>query len=385
MITAGSMAPTPPPDLARAFDPNGPKRIYAFVGSGPSNDAGLPNWKELLEHIARAADLYDKVAPALQSGRLLDVAHYLARKTSEEAVARRVVHEIKTFMPDEPSDLHRLIVKIPFDGIITTNYDFLLSEADEKNRFDPPTTSVPPDLNAPFIFHMHGSMNDYGKIVLTKSGYDHFALGEARQEVQFLNNIFQNNVVLFIGFGFRDANIESILRDMKDLGVTDGWSMFGLVPKLKHEAHDEVFHEALMHRNVRPVYIEHPEEDEHGVEALKAWLGALGRAADRLKKSCAHPVSRANPPKPLDDITDVLRATEYNPLIQDALDSLPDRPDLKDSTKRLIGGRGAPKLYGWLDEQETRVLLRHLYENRPSSALRDILSCFPPAPTLISD
>jgi len=59
-----------PAELLDAFDAGEGQGVVAFVGSGPSCDAGLPNWADLLERVAKDVGLYEKVKPHIRSGKV---------------------------------------------------------------------------------------------------------------------------------------------------------------------------------------------------------------------------------------------------------------------------------------------------------------------------
>src|SRR5260370_26724955 len=126
-------------DLIEAFDPRKGEGLVAFVGSGPSCSAGLPSWPELLRQIATEVNLESDVEGYLSRGEFLQVAQFLAEERSEAEIRERVAKRIRQ-AAKSPSAIHELIVKVPFSGIITTNYDLLLTDADQSRRFNLPVT-----------------------------------------------------------------------------------------------------------------------------------------------------------------------------------------------------------------------------------------------------
>src|SRR5947209_2087608 len=118
-----------PIDLLEAFDPNSKQGVVAFVGSGPSCDAGLPSWPELLRRVAAEIELDGEIEHYLNKGEFLKIATFLSNQRSERDIQERVAKQIER-ASREPSSIHKLIVSLPFAGIITTNYDLLLTVAD---------------------------------------------------------------------------------------------------------------------------------------------------------------------------------------------------------------------------------------------------------------
>src|SRR5258708_2556398 len=182
-----------PIDLLEAFDRHRGSGVVAFVGSGPSCDAGLPNWPELLRRVAVEVGLESEVEERLDKGEFLKVAQFLARERSEKDIQERVVKQIER-IERGPSQIHRLLVNLPFVGIVTTNYDLLLTEADSDRNFKPAithqNTSVRAKLRERFILHLHGHVSDPESIIITRQGYDYIELKDDKVR-QFLASVFQ--------------------------------------------------------------------------------------------------------------------------------------------------------------------------------------------------
>ncbi len=112
---------------------------WAFVGSGPSVDAGLKSWTGLVDLVAEqpgASDIARDGAytSARSSGNLPLAFEYLT-----SALGRRaVVDIIETALPSthRPGRMHELLAALPFAGYITTNYDLMLEVA-LRNRGEP--------------------------------------------------------------------------------------------------------------------------------------------------------------------------------------------------------------------------------------------------------
>src|SRR5260370_17596170 len=108
-----------PIDLLEAFDRHEGQGVVAFVGSGPSCHAGLPNWPDLLRRVAVEVGLEQEIEKYLDRGEFLKVAEFLARQRSERNIQERVAKQIER-SEQGPSSIHKLIVNLPFACIVTT-------------------------------------------------------------------------------------------------------------------------------------------------------------------------------------------------------------------------------------------------------------------------
>jgi hypothetical protein len=357
-----------PVALTSDFDQKYGKGVVAFVGSGPSIDSGLPRWEGLVSALARACQRDKEVQASVSAGRLLDVAQYLAHETSETAILEKAAQIIRDCRPRH-LDTQKEIVGLPFSGIVTTNYDHLLVEADTTRRFALPishrTSGLRDWLRQRFMFHLHGHIGDPASIILTKASYDTFALGERTQTLEFVRGVFQAHTVLFIGFGFRDENIDSLLRVFVDHGITSSWSVFALLPGGPDV--DKVRDHALRRRNVNPIYFD---------GALSGWLNTLNRAVSAMNRAIQFPVSKQLPESLVEQIAALLGSIEYAQVAQAALGAT-GRPDLR-GLATTQGAVDWPGLMHRIDGGEMRALLRIVNQAQQHELIENALTCLPP-------
>jgi len=365
-----------PIDLLEAFDRQRGSGVVAFVGSGPSCDAGLPNWPELLRRIAVEVGLESEVEDRLNKGDFLKVAQFLARERSEKDIQERVAKQIER-VKGAPSQIHRLLVSLPFAGIITTNYDLLLTEADTARNFRLAMTHENSGLRATlrerFMLHLHGHVGDPESIIITRQGYDYIELKGDRIR-QFLAGVFQTRSVLFIGFGFADDHIDDILRDLKEKGVLGESTVFALIPQTL--ASDGVAHASLRHRSINPIYL--PDTGDYGVRELKAWLEDLQRSLNQIDSSQRESVITLRPKYLVDKIESLLSSDEWLPLLAKALSTLPNRPDLQHSIRLKLRANDVRPILERLGLDEMRTVLISINTAKRDPVVEDALTCFPP-------
>ncbi|HEX8137257.1 MAG TPA: SIR2 family protein [Pyrinomonadaceae bacterium] len=191
-----------------------------FLGSGISIQAGLPNWRGLLEKILEQSNAYLKEPISLeeldqlyrelkQKETGISEAEYppLEKATDIFDIDKRFYPEIASFLkakidagggqaqwrrildsilnPEAErsgSTIHEAIVTLPWHAIVTTNYDTLIEGAYER-KFGPQSRPLfvarPGDIGLDkhgqekFVYKIHGDISDPDSIiVLTKEEYD---------------------------------------------------------------------------------------------------------------------------------------------------------------------------------------------------------------------
>ncbi len=304
------------------------------------------------------------------------MAQFLARERSEKDIQERVVKQIER-IERGPSQIHRLLVNLPFVGIVTTNYDLLLTEADSDRNFKPAIThqnaSLRAKLRERFILHLHGHVSDPESIIITRQGYDYIELKDDKVR-QFLASVFQTKSVLFIGFGFADEHIDEILRDLKDKGVLGESTVFALIPG---SLTDRVLHENLRFRSINPIYI--ADTGDHGVREMQVWLESLRRALTRIDSSQLQSVTILKPKYLVDQIESLLASSdEWMPLLAKALTTLPNRPDLQHSTRLKLRATDVRQILERLGLDEMRTVLISINKAKRDPVIEDALTCFPP-------
>ncbi len=188
-------------------------RLVLFIGAGVSANSGVPTWKELIRQMKEElpASLQDetddlKVAQAYKDVR--GEKEYLDK-----------VKEVLRHNSVIPNPIHQAIFDINPVHVLTTNYDDLLEQelAAELKQYDivRQDLDLPNMSNASTIVKMHGDFQ-VGNIVLTETDYFNYAKNFPLIRA-FVQSIFANKLVVFIGFSFADLNLKMILNDIKNI------------------------------------------------------------------------------------------------------------------------------------------------------------------------
>jgi hypothetical protein len=223
-------------------------RCALFVGAGLSKASGYPLWTELLETLIKAAETLRSIsvsgakelrtlAASKEASKLLMVAQELSDRVGREVFLEEIV---KVFSDDTkmPSAAHNILPTIPFDLILTTNYDRLLERAYASPGHVPRTYT---HNNAPdfadalwrrkfFILKAHGDVDHRTEIVVTERDYRDIIFRSQGYRAA-MSAIFTMRSVLFIGVSLDDPELRLLLGYLYDVFHGSGSYHFALVPK----------------------------------------------------------------------------------------------------------------------------------------------------------
>ncbi len=206
-------------------------KCILMIGAGISrkcigkNRRPLPNWFEFLESFTewkkRRDELshedYKEILQLLENGKYPLVAEELIESLPPEDFGRYLDDSFEPRMII-PSYLHDLIPLLPFRGIITTNYDNLIERAYVRCYERLPKVFSHLDIEEGvnvfehefFIVKLHGDIEDPQSIVLSQKSYASLLYNSPKYR-EFLEKVFADYSILFIGYGGNDPDIESTL------------------------------------------------------------------------------------------------------------------------------------------------------------------------------
>jgi hypothetical protein len=204
------------------------KRCAVFVGAGLSISSGLPTWKDLInELIAEVANLPFNTAGDVEDYKKLidDPSKYLMLAQDIKDSLGKVFFDYLTrrFTDQKikPTKNHELLINLPLNFIITTNYDNLIEKAYVAKYLDIPPTlifSQSKDIayklwnREYFVLKAHGDVRiNKEQIIMTENDYREI-LFKSPGFQSALQVMFSTNTILFIGTSFTDPDFILMMR-----------------------------------------------------------------------------------------------------------------------------------------------------------------------------
>lgn len=212
-----------------------------FAGAGVSARGGIPTWGSYLAKLGAAASEYDEyikfmIDRAVAAGAFEDAASlYLMCRDMPESTKFKEMQAPLLEFNWEPI---RSLVRLPFQSVVTTNFDRLLFSAYAKSvgqaarevNIDDPALSGSIYSDDLYVARIHGRVEVPSSMRLSK---EHFALLQANASYgAFLDHIFTKRQVLFVGFSFLDPAISAVLRSVRSKTASlHGQEHWALVPE----------------------------------------------------------------------------------------------------------------------------------------------------------
>lgn len=185
-------------------------KLVPFVGAGVSYDSGVPLWNDIIKKFCEHLGLDSKNQDYLK----IPQYYYNNRGFKEYKDLLNDIFLSNTYTPNE---LHKSIVDLGTDLIITTNYDKLLEATFvERGKFvdviceDKDFTY---SMNSKKLIKMHGDL-DRDNIVLKEDDYINYSQNFCLIE-NFLKSIIGSHTLLFIGYSLSDYNVKQIFSWVK--------------------------------------------------------------------------------------------------------------------------------------------------------------------------
>jgi hypothetical protein len=208
------------------------RNCIAFIGAGLSAGVGLPGWPQLIRQMIDWCDSHgislsnkSDIESFLKEGKLLQAADALHAKMGDDKY-HQFLKEV-FLRPDlKPTEVHKILVKIPFTSAGTTNYDSLIEDGYREARPGESITvftqvdheQLGTALHAKryFVLKAHGSIERPGTIVLGFKDYSRL-IHRSEGYRTFLRTMFLDRTVLFLGFSMTDPELLLLLEELKEI------------------------------------------------------------------------------------------------------------------------------------------------------------------------
>lgn len=200
-------------------------RAALFIGAGLSVPYGLPDFYQLIKELAiNSIDLEVK-----QEHNYPEIAQYVLNShTNDKAIIIDAIKDKFNITYNERKSTYLdSIAKSTIDTIWTTNYDTLIEQCFETCEKRVVVKNKDMDFQREFqhqgaieILKIHGDINS-DDVVITKNDYEDFYINY-KVAIKRLEQDLLTKSILFIGYSYKDPNIQSIVNNVRQL--TDGKS-----------------------------------------------------------------------------------------------------------------------------------------------------------------
>jgi hypothetical protein len=201
-------------------------RCVPFLGAGASlgfsDGVGLPTASQLACELAKRCDY-----PGADPFDFFRVTQYF-RMVYDPHELRSVVAELLRVPGVRPSIVHRTLAELPFEYVLTTNFDKLMERAFEDVGKAPAPFSYErrgdkqelPNATAqqPVVYKLHGTLDETSAMVLTEDDVVDFLACMIARDPPLpapVTMLFKEYSILFIGYGLKDLNVRVMLRVLR--------------------------------------------------------------------------------------------------------------------------------------------------------------------------
>ena len=198
--------------------------VTAFVGAGFSMNAEISgnvkmkSWNQLRE------TFLDKLYPNNDEDRRNDCNDVvrLASLVDAQFGHNELDNILEEALPDKlvrPGKLHKMLVRLPWKDILTTNYDTLIERAASQVITNLKLVTNKETLlyqPSPRIIKLHGSFPNIRPYIMTQEDYRRYPI-ERAEMVNTAKQCFLESLVCLIGFSGEDPNFRAWIGWLKDV------------------------------------------------------------------------------------------------------------------------------------------------------------------------
>ena len=194
-------------------------RCLPFIGAGFSRNAQIPpgkvmpDWDGLGRAVADALPEY-QYTTALEA--LSAYAHEYSRTKLVESISRALLVDSV-----RPGKSHDAFGRLPFERVVTTNFDFLLEQTYSAiNKHCQPLLfeeqlAVGASQAGVRLFKIHGDLNHPSRLVITEEDYDSFLI-RSPLFATHLSSLLIEHTALFIGYSLDDPDFRQVWQIVKE-------------------------------------------------------------------------------------------------------------------------------------------------------------------------
>lgn len=216
IITSSLMAipeiQIPTDDIYDAIDDDS---FCIFIGAGVSRLLGCSSWDQLCISIIDECNLKgwlsnpvrDEYVKDSDKKRVLNICYYKFVRNKEKHRYFEIIRESCEGKEELRLNynIYDELIKIP-SKYVTTNFDLLFSNKfHDRDVIYKNEAFNPENIQREVLYQIHGSINEDESIVLTTSNYAYKY--NVTNYLAFLQKLFSDNLILFIGYGLSEMEI----------------------------------------------------------------------------------------------------------------------------------------------------------------------------------
>ncbi len=294
-------------NIIREFDK--PDSPIIFIGAGFGKEAipPLPTGKELGLMLREELGIVDSDE---------DLPKLLQYLKNDNAGSRRVVidwlKDKLLYEKSKPGGAHRLLLELPCQEILTTNYDLLLPDASRQmnyrlkiivnsSSFNSSCMDIKGHENSGVLGYLHGNFENEG-IVATTDDYNENLVHQEIGWNSLIKEFFKNRTVVFIGYSLKDLTTWESYTSVRDKHREEMYPHY-LVSPINSEFYSQYWNEyGIIHIPFKAsqfltiVHDKMGNLDTKEEIAIAAAAARIGKTYDdtiinleELRKSCLYP------------------------------------------------------------------------------------------------
>ena len=194
-------------------------RCLPFVGAGFSLNAKIPKGKKMLDWDG----LGKKVAATLPDYQYTTAVEALSAYSHEFSRVKLVefLSSALLITSIQPAKPHEEFCRLPFERVVTTNFDFLLEQAYAKiSKYCIPIVSedqlaIGDSQAGVRLLKLHGDLHHPNRLVVTEEDYDAF-LTSLPLLATHLSSLLIDHTAFFIGYSLDDPDFRQIWQVVKE-------------------------------------------------------------------------------------------------------------------------------------------------------------------------
>ena len=195
--------------------------LILFVGSGVSASLGMPNWSQLINHIADQLGFEHEVFKTYGDYLALAEYYYLKQNGPDELCEWMAEKWTVNKEAIYSSPIYNAIVSLSCKLIYTTNYDHTLEQAYDNKKKNYIKIVDINDLvgiqdDAVQIIKFHGDFSKKDSIILSERDYFNRLNFESPLDIKLRSDMLGNSI-LFIGYSLSDINIRFLIYKLDQM------------------------------------------------------------------------------------------------------------------------------------------------------------------------